>query len=219
MRLQGSLRRGAVLAAIALVAAPVFATASGAVAHPAVAPPNSPTNVSVSSGNRSLAVSWAESSGGTINFVATATAAGKPSKVCRTKSTSCSIVALANGTLYTVTVTAKNGGGVSATSNAQTSVVGVPGAPLSVHATAGVAMATISWAPPKASGVANVTSYHATASPGGFSCSSSGTLLTSPARTCQIAGLQSGTTYTITVTATNSFGTGTPSKPSTVTPS
>jgi len=219
MKVHSTLRRGALVAAIAVATLPVFAGISGAVARPATAPPNTPSNISITSGNRNLAVSWTESSGGTINYVATASAAGKPTRVCRTKALGCSIAALVNGTLYTVTVTAKNPAGASAPSGAQTAVVGVPGPPLSVHATGGNAFATVSWAPPKASGVANVTSYQATATPGGYSCSSSGTLLTSPARTCQIAGLQSGTTYTITVTATNSFGTGSPSKSTTVTPS
>ena len=96
-------------------------------------------------------------------------------------------------------------------------IVGVPGAPLSIHATAGVASATIRWAPPKASGVTHVTSYMATATPGGFSCSTAGTLTALPARTCVISGLTTGTKYQITVTATNAYGTGSPSKAATVT--
>ena len=127
---------------------------------------------------------------------------------------SCSITALTNGVVYDVTVTAKNKGGTSAPSTPASAIVGVPGAPRSVHATAGTASATIRWAPPKASGVTHVTSYMATAQPGGLSCSTSGT---KPARTCVISGLSPGTKYTVTVTATNAYGTGVPSKPATVT--
>ena len=163
-----ALRRSVGVAAVALAAAPLFAGASFGVALPAPPPPATPGNVALLSANRSIAVTWTESSSGSVNFVATAKAAGKPTRVCRTTADGCSIVSLANGTIYVVTVVAKNKGGVSNPSAPQTALVGVPGAPLSVRATAGTAMATVSWAPPKASGVTNVTGYHVTTSPGGF---------------------------------------------------
>jgi hypothetical protein len=77
----------------------------------------------------------------------------------------------------------------------------------------------VTWGPPKASGVTGVTSYMATASPGGFSCSTVETILSAPARTCAIPGLTPGSTYEVTVTATNAFGTGAPSRAVAVTPS
>lgn len=213
MRISVVMKRGAVGAAIAIAAIPAFATASSAsIGH--IAAPASPAAVALSSGNRSLGVSWTESSTGKITFKATATATGKATKSCSTKKLACSITSLVNGVVYDVTVTAKNSGGTSAPSTAASAIVGAPGAPKSVHATAGIASATIKWAPPKASGVTHVTSYTATAQPGGFSCSTTGT---SPARTCVIAGLTPGTKYTVTVTATNAYGTGAPSKPAKVT--
>ena len=210
MGLSRVLKRGAAGTAIAIAAIPAFAAVSSAsVSH--IAAPDSPAAVALASGNRSLAVSWTEASKGSITFTATATAAGKATKSCVTKRLACSIRSLVNGVVYSVRVTARNSGGPSAPSTAVSSIVGVPGAPLSVHATAGTASATIKWAPPKASGVSHVTSYMATATPGGFSCSTTG------ARTCVISGLTTGTKYAITVTATNAYGTGAPSKPATVT--
>ncbi len=179
--------------------------------------PASPAITALASSNRSLAVTWSESSAGSITFVATAKSAGKSSKSCTSHATSCAISSLVNGVIYNVSVVASNTGGSSVPSAVATQIVGIPGAPLSVHTVAATASATISWAPPKASGVAAVSSYMATASPGGFSCSSQGTLLNSPLRSCQIPGLTSGTKYTVTVTATNAYGTGVPSKEASVT--
>jgi hypothetical protein len=121
--------------------------------------------------------------------------------------------------LYDVTVVAKGLLGTSAPSNDVTALVGVPGPPRSIRASSGRAKATVSWTAPKGSGVARVAGYTATAAPGGFSCSTTSTLLTKANHSCEIAGLTSGTPYTVTVTATNAYGTGMPSRSSSVTPS
>jgi hypothetical protein len=213
MRVSGILKRGAVGAALAIAAVPALASVSSAsVGH--IAAPDSPAAVALTSSNRALGVSWTESSTGTITFKATATATGKATKSCVTHRLACSITSLVNGVVYDVSVTARNAGGTSAPSTPVSQIVGVPGPPLSVHTTAGIASATIKWAKSKASGVTHTTGYMATAAPGGFSCSTSGT---TPAQTCVISGLTTGTTYTVTVTATNAYGTGAPSKAATVT--
>jgi hypothetical protein len=215
MKASTLLRRSWITASIACLATPLLATAAlaGGPSGPAT-----PTSVVLTSGNRALTAAWTESSSGKLSFVATAKAPGRPSHSCRTKNLDCKITSLANGVVYDVTVTASDRGGTSSPSADATQIVGVPSAPNAIRATADVASARVSWAPPKASGVADPTSYMATASPGGFSCSTSGSLVTPPARTCEIAGLASGTTYTVTVTATNSFGTGPPSRAMTVSP-
>ena len=83
----------------------------------------------------------------------------------------------------------------------------VPDAPSGVSGTAGVERVTVSWTPPAHDGGADITSYRATASPGGKSCTSSGT-------SCTVTGLDGGTAYTFRVTATNRAGTSAPSAPS-----
>ncbi len=84
-----------------------------------------------------------------------------------------------------------------------------PGPPLNVSAVAGNGRATISFSPPSSNGGAPILSYAATASPGGAHASGPGSPIT-------VTGLTNGLSYTftVTVTATNSVGTGPPSAPS-----
>ena len=86
----------------------------------------------------------------------------------------------------------------------------VPSAPLS----AGVALQSngvqVTWSLPLDDGGSPITSYTATASPGGATCTTATT-------SCVIAGLGAGTTYSIAVTASNLFGSSSPSTPVSVT--
>ncbi len=74
-----------------------------------------------------------------------------------------------------------------------------PQAPTGVSASAGIREATITW---NAVAGGLVSSYTATAAPGGASCTA-----VAPATSCTITGLTAGTSYTATVTATNPQGT------------
>ncbi len=78
-----------------------------------------------------------------------------------------------------------------------------PQAPTGASASAGIREATITW---NAVAGGSVSSYTATAAPGGASCTA-----VAPAITCTITNLTAGISYTITVTATNPQGTSPPS--------
>lgn len=83
--------------------------------------------------------------------------------------------------------------------------VTVPGAPTGVTAVAGDAEAIVAWTAPGDDGGGAITGYTVTADPGGAVCTTTGEV------TCVVEGLDNGTSYTFTVTATNEAGTGEPS--------
>jgi hypothetical protein len=83
-----------------------------------------------------------------------------------------------------------------------------PGAPTIGVATAtGATTATVAFTAPSYGGSSAITSYTATSSPGGIT----GTLNQSGSGTINVTGLSDNTSYTFTVTATNSAGTSSPS--------
>jgi large repetitive protein len=99
-------------------------------------------------------------------------------------------------------------------------VVGPPGAPTLTTATPGDETATVTWTAPDGNGAA-ILRYDVTATdPQGntFTCSTEADGGTPPATTCNLTGLTNGTTYTITVTASNTAGASPPSNERDVTP-
>jgi len=88
-------------------------------------------------------------------------------------------------------------------------VTTVPGPPTLVNAQAGQNSATVSWTPPTQTGGSAITSYTATATPGGQSCTY--TVGAPDSDACTVTGLTAGTSYTFTVTARNAVGSSAPS--------
>jgi hypothetical protein len=116
------------------------------------------------------------------------------------------VAGLTNGQSYTFTVTATNTSGsgpASAPSDAVTPGA-VPDPPLGATAVAADGSAIVSFAAPTSDGGRPILYYTVTASPGGASGIGTGSPI-------QVYGLENGTSYTLTVTATNSVGTGPPS--------
>jgi hypothetical protein len=83
-----------------------------------------------------------------------------------------------------------------------------PGAPTAVTALAGNTQALVSWTAPASSGTTPITGYTVTASHGGSSCTTTG------ATSCLVGSLTNGSSYTFTVTASNTIGVGPASSPS-----
>ncbi|MFC3116647.1 beta strand repeat-containing protein [Cellvibrio fontiphilus] len=77
----------------------------------------------------------------------------------------------------------------------------VPGAPTIGTATAGDTQASVTFTAPASTGGAAITGYTVTANPGGATGTGAGSPIT-------VTGLTNGVSYTFTVTATNSAGTG-----------
>ncbi len=121
---------------------------------------------------------------------------------------STSVSGLTNGVSYDFQIRAVNnvGNGTASAAVSETPL-SVPGQPTVVAGTFGDQSVTVSFDAPVDNGGAAITQYTATASPDGATA----TCVTSP---CTVNGLDNGTEYTFTVTATNSVGASAVSTPS-----
>jgi CshA-type fibril repeat protein len=143
-------------------------------------------------------------SGGVVSDY-TVRVTGDPGRTCTVTvpAMSCVVSPLANNTSYTFEARASNAAGPSSWSPASTAVTPlislVPlAAPGAVTATAGVASIVADWP-----SVAQATGYTVTALPGPSTCTTTTTRC--------VLGAQAGTRYTVTVTATSSGRTSSPS--------
>ncbi len=168
--------------------------------------PCAPNGVTATVADKSSVVTWEEVAAGNGSVVTAYTATATPGgKSCSVPSgTTCTITGLVNNTAYSFTVTATNGVGVGAASAAVTGTpIGSPSPVTSLVAATQKNALGVSWVQADGDG-AGIT-YTATATPGGRTCSSTETAMTS----CTITGLINGTQYTVSVVGTNAYGTGT----------
>ncbi|MEX2620038.1 MAG: fibronectin type III domain-containing protein, partial [Egibacteraceae bacterium] len=219
---------------------PASAPVSVTPGEPPVAP-GAPTGVTATPGDASAVVAWdppADDGGSPITaYTVTATGGGETVSQS-TSDTSLSLVELTNGVTYAVSVTATNAAGTGPAS-APVSVTPVapataPGAPTGVTATPGDASAVVAWDAPEDDGGSPVTGYTVTATPAVTATAVESViqaLALGPAdshvvvvergpedREALVGGLVNGTTYAITVSATNEVGAGPASDPVFVTP-
>ena len=184
--------------------------------------PSYPSLVSLAPGDGSIDVTWSGSSsagGGTIDgYRATATDALNNSFDCTTDETgtSCTIVGLTNGTQYSVTVAAHNEIGYSSESGSGSSTPRTT--PDQVDAPTVTSLngsLKVQWSAPASNGGASISSYTATASDGTTTHTCT---WTSGPLECTISGLTNGTSYDVTVVATNAAGSSTASNATAETP-
>ncbi|MBS1877826.1 MAG: fibronectin type III domain-containing protein, partial [Acidobacteria bacterium] len=189
---------------------------SGSLTNPAPlnygTPPSAPVISSGTAGNGVISLQVIPPlsyGGGTIfNYLATCTPGGTGTST----GSSITIPGLTNGVAYTCSVVAVNEYGRSSPSAAFGPIVpmGPPSAPGNVIATAGNGQATVSFSPAASNGSA-IVRYTVTVSPGGYT-------VTGTSSPISIMGLQNGTQYTFSVSATNGIGTGPSASSNAVTP-
>jgi uncharacterized repeat protein (TIGR01451 family) len=189
--------------------------ASGPCGAKAPRVPSPPASVVAVAGHGSATVSWSRSAASDPSSPITGytvTASPPPVSVAvGPNDTSAVVSGLINTVSYTFTVVAQSGAGSSspATSNPVTPTAAVPDAPISVHAAAGDAAATVTWSTPPTDGGSPITSYTVTSAPGGLTETAGAT-----ARSVVVSGLANGTSYTFTVIARNGVGASAASLPS-----
>jgi hypothetical protein len=182
---------------------------SAAVTPRAPVAPSPPRTITATAGYQSATVAWTApaSVGGAPISRYTVTANPGAITVTATGDARQVVVGgLADGTAYTISVTAANSAGSSSpatTASPVTPAVTVPAQPDSVQVAAQGGAVTLRWAPPASDGGSPLSGYTVTTSPGGTAqtVSAGTTSLT-------ITGLTPGTAYTFSVAAINAHGTG-----------
>jgi hypothetical protein len=175
--------------------------------------PDAPSAVTAVAGSGAATVSWTAPNDHGAAIQSYSVSSNPPGGVAQASGSRTSVAesGLTNGTSYTFVVVAINAVGQGALSNPSNAVTplpppNAPDTPVNVVASATDGSATISWPAPNDKGLA-ITGYTILSSPEGRKASSTTTSVV-------MSGLTNGTSYTFTVSATNSAGTSIPSAPS-----
>jgi hypothetical protein len=180
--------------------------------------PGIPTAVTAASGNGQAVVRWtAPASNGLAitGYTVTPLVGGvaRAPRVFNSAATTETLTGLTNGTTFTFKVAARTIFTSGLASKASVPiVVGAPGPPSAVTATAGIGRATVHWTAPATNNGAGITGYVVTPFIGGVAQLPRTFLSTATTET--ITGLTHGTTFVFRVAATNSRGKGLNSAPS-----
>ena len=178
-----------------------------------------PTNIiatATSPTSATVAFTAPTSNGGSTiyKYIATSSPGGITGILNQAVSGTITMTGLSASTAYTFTVKATNRFGTSMDSAVSNSITtyaaGAPGAPTIGTVIAGSTTVAVPFTAPTSNGGYTITSYTATSSPDGIT----GTLNQSGSGTITVSGLTAGRTYTFTVKATNSSGSGPDSAPS-----
>jgi hypothetical protein len=165
--------------------------------------PNTPSKPTLKAipGGLNVKVVPPTSGGEALSYTVTLSPGGKTCEIIAPLTT-CDITGLDPEVTYSSTVVAKNNLGSSEASEASSEVKPLsnkPGRPSAPRIVAGPGKVTVTVTPPTSGGA--VASYLVTLSPGGKTC-----VITAPAVTCDVTGLDSSIAYTSTVVARNVDG-------------
>ncbi|MCU1454735.1 MAG: fibronectin type protein, partial [Acidimicrobiales bacterium] len=185
--------------------------------------PTAPAFVSAASGDGQAVVSWwapAAANGSPVTGYVITPFAGTTALAAQTFSSAATsevVTGLTNGTATAFRVTAINARGTGADSSLSAALtVGVPAPPKPPTASTAVGQATVVWAAPTANG-GPISGY--TVTPWRDGRRTAPITFTSTATSQTIGGLRDGASYTFTVAAVNTFGSGNAStKSATVAP-
>jgi RHS repeat-associated protein len=187
-----------------------------------VGPPSAPVNVTATPGSLQATVSWSaptSNGGGSISgYTVTPFAGGSAMSptVVSGSTLSTTITGLSNGTTYTFQVAATNAAGTGPVATSNAVLLGLPGAPSSVAATAGTNQASVTWSPPTDGSAPGVVAYQVTAVASGVPGASTAT--NASAGSATLTGLAGGVSYTVQVSARNQYGWGPAGASGTVVP-
>jgi len=210
-----------IIAAFGVAALVTGLTSVGSVAQAATpTAPDAPVSLAATPGNTTVLLTWtAPANGGSpitgYNLYKGNSSGGESSTPLNGSTlisdNTMSVTSLTNGHTYYFTAKAVNSVGSSVASNEVWAIPAatVPLAPTGVVAVPGNASATVNWAAPSSPGGSAITRYTVTAADStALSRGSQTCAWTSGALSCTVGGLTNGDSYTFSVTATNSTGTG-----------